>query len=547
MCQLSRLLYIFILAFFASNVYASRGYDARFDVKFENDMLKFNIQLDEGYKIYSNDPGDMGFPTQIDLKSSENLKSTRIIWPIPEKEYFHGTMFHYIYYGNVSIPIEIDANDRDSPVIIKGIVTYAICNDKCVPVTQDIELNIGKIQDSENSMLWILVAALIGGAIFNLMPCVLPVLMLKIFSIMNSRGEGYRAHLIATICGIFSTFLLLGYLTFWLKSMGISFGMGANFQSPQFVIILCIIMVIFTSNLLGRFEIAVPDMLSSKLSASKFKSAYISSFVSGVIATIFATPCTAPFLGTAISFAMSAEFTQIMEIFTSIALGFSMPYILLLIAPWMLNFLPKPGPWMAQFKRVLALAMICTILWLLSILNAQLGLRATVGVLMLLMLMKFIFEQASIRKSVRLLVGAALLIGAMYLPNMASQEDQTKINEEIALWESFDQAKLDNYIAEGKIVVVDITADWCMTCKYNKFMLWNRTKTIKLLNNSNAIAMRGDLTSPSPVIHNYLAARGVYGIPFDVVYGPKAKHGIILPTIVKYNDLSNALKQAGVE
>ena len=145
MCKLSRLLHIFILTFFASNVYASSGYDARFDIKFENDILQLNIQLDEGYEIYSNDPGDVGFPTQVDLKASENLKSSHVIWPIPEKEYFHGTMFHYIYRGNVSIPIEIEAQDISSPVIIRGAITYAICNDKCVPVTQDIELHIDKI------------------------------------------------------------------------------------------------------------------------------------------------------------------------------------------------------------------------------------------------------------------------------------------------------------------------------------------------------------------------------------------------------------------
>jgi len=244
---------------------------------------------------------------------------------------------------------------------------------------------------------------------------------------------------------------------------------------------------------------------------------------------------------------MTAEFLQIMQIFTSIALGFSAPYILLLIAPEMLNFLPRPGPWMLQFKRVLALAMVCTILWLLSILNTQLGFRAMLGVLMLLALIKFIFEQGGIKKSVRLLVGIVLFIGAMYLPNMASQEDQTKINEETALWEPFDQVRLDNYINEGKIVVVDITADWCLTCKYNKFIFWNRAKTIKLLSGSNIIAMRGDLTNPSTVIHDYLASKGVYGIPFDIVYGPQAKNGIILPPIVRYNDLSEALDKASAE
>ena len=315
MYKFSRLLYFFILSLFISNVYASVGYDARFDIKFENNLLHFNIDLDQGYKIYSNDPGEVGFPTKIDLTDSENLHSSQVIWPVPEKEYYHGTMYHYIYFGKVSIPVEVQANDPSQPVVIRGRITYAICNDSCVPVTQDIEVDIGYIAGTNITMIWILLAAVMGGAILNFMPCVLPVLMLKIFGVINHRGVGYRGHLLATIAGIFVSFLALGYLTFWLKSIGVAFGLGANFQSPQFVIILCIIMVIFTSNLLGRFEIALPDFMASKLAQAKFKSEYIGAFISGIIATIFATPCTAPFLGTAISFAMTAEFYQIMLVF----------------------------------------------------------------------------------------------------------------------------------------------------------------------------------------------------------------------------------------
>ena len=547
MHKFSRLIYILILAFFIPNVYASGGYDARFDINFEKHLLNFNIKLDKGYKIYSNDPGEVGFPTKIDIALSENLSRWQVIWPAPEKEYFHGTMYHYIYFGNVSIPVEITAEDPSRPVIIRGNITYAICADSCVPVSQDIDLDIGYIASSESTMIWILLAGIIGGAILNLMPCVLPVLMLKIFGVINNRGAGYRGHLIATICGIFSTFLLLGSLTFWLKSIGITFGLGANFQAPQFVIILCIIMVVFTSSILGRFEITLPNFITSGLSNMQFKGEYVGSFVSGIIATIFATPCTAPFLGTAISFAMTAEFAQIMLVFMSIALGFSLPYILLLIAPWMLNFLPKPGPWMLNFKKVLALAMIATILWLLSILQAQLGMRATFGVLMLLFLIKFVFEQENIRKPIRILLAAILFIGAMYLPTMASEEDQAKINEELQLWEPFDPVKLQQYINHGQIVIVDVTADWCMTCKYNKFILWNRSKTIKLLNDNHIITMRGDLTKPSHIIHEYLKANRVYGIPFDVVYGPKMKYGIALPTVVKYGDLVEVLKKVGME
>ena len=540
-----KIFYILILSYIPSNVYAGEGYEARFNVKFENDRLYFNIELDDGYKIYGHDVGDMGMPTNISLDPSQNLKKWQVIWPEPEKEYFHGTMYHYIYQGNISIPVELYTKNHLDPVIVKGAITYAICKEQCIPVSQEIDMHLGVISDSPSIILWPLIAALIGGLILNLMPCVLPVLMLKIFNIISNRDSNYRMHLIATIAGIFFSFLSLGLVTVWMRSLGVVMGMGANFQAPQFVIILTIIMTIFTSNILGRFEIALPEFITSRLAAAKFKSAYIGAFASGVIATIFATPCTAPFLGTAITFAMTAEFMQIMEIFFMIGLGFSSPYILLIISPELLRFLPKPGVWMETFKKILAIAMIITIMWLLSILQSQLGIRATIGVLMMLFLIKFTFEQERINLVLRYIFAIILFAGAMYLPTTASEEDQAGINEQLSLWRSFDNAELERSINQGRIVVVDITADWCMTCKYNKLMLWNRAKTMKLLNDPNIVVMRGDLTRPSHAIHRYLESMRVYGIPFDIVYGPSARHGIILPTIASYDDLVKAIEMAG--
>lgn len=542
--QIVKILCIFSLANFTYNVYGSSGYNSRFDIKFIEGVLNFTIKLDPGFKIYGNEASDAGMPTHIDLTGSKNLHNYQIIWPIPKKEYFHGMMFHYIYEGDVKIPVELKAETPSTSLDIKGIITYAICNDTCVPVTQEIELHIDSLENKKNNFIWVLVAALLGGMILNVMPCVLPVLMLKIFSITTNRNTGYKKHLFATIIGIFATFLTLALLTIWLKSLGIVFGMGATFQSPQFIIILCVIMVIFVSNLLGRIEVNVPDIVSSKLLGIDFINIYISSFMSGVISTIFATPCTAPFLGTAVSFAMTAEVGQIIQIFSFIALGFSMPYILLIIAPQLLYLLPKPGPWMLHLKKILALVMIITILWLLSILQVQLGLRATAGVIMLLLLMKFIFEQANIPRILRFLLGAILFFACMYLPEMAAQEDQAKINKEIKLWQPFSAYELQQALGAGKVVVVDFTADWCMTCRYNHFRLWDRTKTIKLLREQNIIAMKGDLTNRSPILQKYLHERRVYGIPYDVVYGPNAPSGIELPTMASYEDVKNAIARA---
>jgi suppressor for copper-sensitivity B len=544
-----KLFYALIIAYLISYCHitkANNAYDARFEPKFENGLLYLNINLDPDYTIYSSHAEHDAFPTIINLDQSINLREYKVLWPIPYKEYMSIGGFRYVYSTNVSIPIEIKPLDYDKPVIIKGIIKYAICNNMCVPVEQDIEFVVENILVQNESFLWVLYAAVLGGLILNFMPCVLPVLFLKIFNIVQNQYHGYRLQLLATIVGIFTIFMLLGYATFWLKSIVMVFGIGGNFQQPEFIIILCLLMTLFTSNLLGRTEIAVPDYISSKLTNARSTSIYLNSFMSGIIAAIFSTPCTAPFLGSAISFAMTAEFPEIMQIFASIALGFSSPYILLIITPGLSKILPKPGPWMIYFKNILAVGMILTIFWLISVLYSQIGTRASAGTALLLLLIKFIFEQQQIIKWKKGALLMLLIAGLIYLPGMATKQDHQEMLAEELLWKKFSVSAVDDALRDHRVVVVDITANWCVTCKYNKFFLWDRSRTVRLLSNPRILALRGDVTNPSEIIQNYVQSFGVYGIPFNVVYGPLAPGGIILPVMPNYKELQDILQTAGL-
>jgi suppressor for copper-sensitivity B len=540
MQQFSRILTIFIIAYFSFFITITHAEENKFNIEFKNNILYFNIVLQEGYKIYGKDPGRTGIPTNINLDKSYNLKSYNIIWPNPIEE-----EDSYIYTGQISIAVAVAPSNSKDAMALKGEVIYSLCgNNQCVPITQEFQLNDCYI---DNSHIFTMIGSgILGGFILNFMPCILPILLLKIFSVINLKPINYRRHLLLTILGIFSSYWFLALISFWFKSLGIEFGFGTHFQEPRFIIILCILMTIFTSNILGRFSIKLPSFLISKLENKNFENMYLNSFVTGVIATIFSTPCTAPFLGTAIAFSMTSEPITIFLIFSSIALGLSLPYFALIIWPPILKILPKPGRWMNSFKIFLAIIMIAVIFWLLGILQTQLGYRPVVGIILLLLLIKFVSEQ-SIELGKKLVFYIVLFAALMYLPTTAAKEDHLKAVEVAHIWKKFEPYAVKDYVAQGKIVVVDVTADWCGTCKYNKFMVWGREKTVKLLHNPQIHAMREDITTASPDTQRYMASLGIHGIPLNIIFGPKAPRGIVLSTILSYEELKQALVKAGLE
>jgi suppressor for copper-sensitivity B len=540
MQQFSRILTVFIISYFSFFISFTHAEENKFNIEFKNNILYFNIELQEGYKIYGKDPGSTGIPTSINLDKSYNLKSYNVIWPNTIEE-----EASYIYRGQVLIPVAVSPTNDKEVMILKGQIIYSLCgNNQCVPVTQEFELNDCYM---DNSHIFTMIGSgILGGFILNFMPCVLPILLLKIFSVLNLKPANYRAHLLLTIFGIFSSYWFLGLISFWFKSLGVEFGFGTHFQHPQFIIILCILMTIFVSNLLGRFSIKLPSFLASKLENQNFENQYLNSFVTGIIATIFSTPCTAPFLGTAVAFSMTAEFFAIFLIFSSIALGLSLPYFALIIWPPILKILPKPGRWMNKFKIFLAIVMIAVILWLLSILQTQLGYRAVFGIILLLLLIKFVSEQ-TIGLWKKLVFYIVLFAGLMYLPTTAAREDHFKEVEATQIWQKFEPYAVKDYVAQGKIVVIDVTADWCGTCKYNKFMVWSREKAVKLLRNPQIHAMREDITRASPETQRYMASLGIQGIPLNIVFGPKAPKGILLSTVLSYDELKAALIKAGLD
>jgi suppressor for copper-sensitivity B len=403
------------------------------------------------------------------------------------------------------------------------------------------------------SLLLILGFAFLGGLILNIMPCVLPVLSIKLFGIIKHGGANpshVRFSFIASALGIITSFLIVAGGLAVMQLLGHSVGFGFQFQEPVFVISLIVILVIFACNLLGLFEINLPARLTDFAVARTSSNAgpIASNFLTGVFATVLATPCTAPFLGTAISFALSHSPLHIMLIFAMMGVGMSFPYLLLAQFPGYIRFMPKPGAWMVTARYILGIALFATALWLIYVLAGQLGIKAAVLLLFICLLLKFFIERSRglfAYKFFKLPVIGLTIALAFFIPLTTVKNDAAITQTRSTLWKPFEQDKIVELVQQGQIVFVDVTADWCITCKVNKLTTLNRSDVVMLLASPTITAMRADITSPNPAINTYLKSFERYGIPFNVVYGPKTPDGIPLSILLTKGDILHAMKKAG--
>lgn len=347
--------------------------------------------------------------------------------------------------------------------------------------------------------LELLAFALIGGLILNLMPCVLPVLSLKVLSVMSHGGKDNRKtifrNFMASAAGIiFSFWLMAGVLT-GMKLAGASIGWGIQFQHPGFLIFMIVVVMLFAVNMWGLFEIPLPRFIAHRIGKRQEEEpTLLGHFLTGAFATLLATPCTAPFLGTAVGFALAGGSIDIFVIFTFLGLGLALPYIVLALSPKLFKHMPKPGKWMLTLRKILALALVGTALWLGSVLFT-------------------ISTQATLD----------------------------------AGWEKFDAALIVPAVNEGKTVIVDVTADWCLTCKANKRLVLEQQDVIDAIAGENILRLQADWTHHDESIAAFLKTHGKYGIPFNIVYGPGAPKGIVLPELLTKRAVTDALIVAAGE
>lgn len=403
--------------------------------------------------------------------------------------------------------------------------------------------------------IWqIVLFALIGGLILNLMPCVLPVLSIKLLSVVSHGGSNttdVRLSFIASACGIIFSFLIIAGGLLLLKFAGMSIGWGIQFQHPWFLILMAVIVTLFACNLWGFFEISLPQWATNLGSNSHQSNGLGGHFSTGMLATLLATPCSAPFLGTAVGFALSRGATEILIIFTALGLGLALPYLLIAAAPKLATRLPRPGTWMIILRKVLGFALAATAVWLLSVLIALIGLTATLlCAAFLFAITVFLFFQSRREDIIKLRTWqaiSALTILAFVAPLWTATQPNASANTSkfTENWIQFDENKIHRLVNQGKIVFVDVTADWCITCQVNKKLVLDSQSVHDKFEKNNIVRMRADWTRPNEVIAQYLAKFGRYGIPFNVVYGPNMPSGVTLPELLTNTAVLDAIKQAG--
>jgi suppressor for copper-sensitivity B len=262
---------------------------------------------------------------------------------------------------------------------------------------------------------------------------------------------------------------------------------------------------------------------------------------------LLATPCSAPFLGTAVGFALSRGAFEIVAVFAALGLGMSIPYLAVAAFPRLAGLLPRPGAWMIWLKKILALALAGTALWLVSVLAAQVSSPAAISVAALAALIAAVFALTRNRESlypVRTGVIAALALFAFLVPVLVPAAGGRPAAPQ-GYWKRFDAAAIPSLVATGHVVMVDVTADWCLTCKVNEKLVLNDPAVSALLARDPVVAMRADWTRRDDTIARYLRLFGRYGIPFNAVYGPGAPGGIALPEILTRDAVRSALEKAG--
>jgi thiol:disulfide interchange protein/DsbC/DsbD-like thiol-disulfide interchange protein len=404
--------------------------------------------------------------------------------------------------------------------------------------------------------LWLaLFYGFLGGLILNLMPCVLPVISLKIFGFIKQAGDSrwsIFSHGLAFMAGIFAWFLGLAAVIIALKSGGSEVTWAFQFQNPWFNVVIGSIVFVFALNLAGVFELVLPGKAATAMESASSTSGLGGSFFQGVFATLLATPCTAPFLGSALGFAFSQSSVVILAMFASVAFGMALPYLLLSAQPGWMSWLPRPGAWMERLKQFMAFPLFATLVWILSILGGQRGVDGILWFSAFLLCLAFAawlygafcgpLATARARFIALLLILASISGGGWYFLGEKFDSVGRKNSDSIA-WVDFSEARLQADLAAGKNVFVDFTADWCITCKFNERTAIDTSAIRALLAEKQVVPIKADWTNSNPEITAALQRFGRVGVPFYLLYpAGDAANPVVLPELLTESLLRDALE-----
>ena len=431
--------------------------------------------------------------------------------------------FNKKQFSEESFPIEIIINDKNH--------NYKFLKN----ITLENSISNTSIKDP---LIYILIISLLGGFILNLMPCVFPVLSIKLMSVLNNQQGTIRLSFIYTSIGILFSFLLLATFFFILKQLNFSVAWGMQFQEPYFLIFILFVLTIFSLNTLGLFEINLPSSIKTSNIFNQGKSFFAKNFFNGFFATLLATPCSAPFIGTAITAAFTKNSLTLFLIFISMGFGMSLPYLVVVLFPRLVLFLPKPGIWTIYTKYFLSILLIGTVVWIINILLNFYNLYFVLIFLITVTLFS-ISVKINYFKNIITILSVITFFSIPFL-NFIKSENIVKNDEN---WIDFLETDIPNLIENDQVVFIDITADWCATCQFNKINVL-QSKTVKEAFNKNDIVLvRADWTRPSKEIDIFLKKYNRFGIPLNAFFSSKYPEGILLSEILSEKQILNSIEK----
>ena len=413
------------------------------------------------------------------------------------------------------------------------------------------------VQAPPRGLATFLLFGFVGGFILNLMPCVLPVISLKIFGFIQHAGKDRRAIFrsgLAFVAGIFAWFVGLALVLIAFKAAGRQITWSAQFTNPYFVLFLAILVLVFALNLFGVFEITLSQSVTRSLLATSERRDDAGSFFQGVFATVLATPCTAPFLGTALGFAFTQSSVVILAMFTAIAAGMSAPYLALSAQPAWLRFLPKPGPWMLRVKQSMGFLLLATLLFLLYVIGEQRGVEGAIWASCFLLIIAiacwmkgaFIVPTAkSGTKTVSVAVMLLLVLGSVvyFIGNKFRSAKIENLGVEMPRdWQPFTPERLQTELSQNHAVFIDFTAAWCITCKFNEKTVLEAAAVREAFQRHGIIKLRADWTNGDPAITKLLQQFGRPGVPLYVLYRGRAGDPFVFPELLTKNTVLQELE-----
>ncbi len=405
-------------------------------------------------------------------------------------------------------------------------------------------------ESGRGALLTILGAALLGGLVLNAMPCVLPVVSLKLLSVAAYAGaerRRVRLGLAATAAGVIVSFLVIAGALAGLKLAGASVGWGIQFQQPWFLAAMAVATTLFAASLWELLPIGLPGFAAAAGNV-RSRHATLDAFIAGAFATLLATSCSAPFVGTAVGFALARGPAEIMLVFAALGLGMAAPLLLVAAMPGLARVLPRPGPWMIVLRRMLGLALAGTAVWLLWVLAQVVGaVPAAIAGAALVGLVAVLHQTgrgggAGRRRAVAGLAVAMVAV-AVLAPSLVARP-LGSLARDGAQWQVFNLEAIRREVALGNTVFVDVTAAWCLTCKVNEAAVLDRSPVAERLRTPGVVAMRADWTRPEPQVTGFMQTFGRYGVPLAVVYGPGQPDGEPLPELLTSAVVLDAITRA---